>query len=490
MAVQTTSPGPCPTDMERYESLIKKFSDDILDLMQDGIFISGRDGITLRINKAYENLTGLSNADVYGKHLSELQDDNVFDVVLNPEIVKNKMPASVVQKLGHSGKVVHLNGFPIFDEKGEVCLVVTFARDVTAMTQLREAIAEQRRTIEKYEGRLADIIGMQHVTEGIFASPIMRDLVSMLMRIAQTDATVLLLGETGVGKDVLARMVHQASPRKDKMFMKVDCGSIAENLIESELFGYAKGAFSGANSQGRAGYFEIADGGTVFLDEIGELPLPMQGKLLRVLQDQEIMRVGSSHTVSMDVRIVAATNRDLTVEIAEGKFRQDLYYRLNVAKLNVPPLRERLEDIPLLANYFLEMHSLKYKKQMHLSSEAIDGMLAYHWPGNVRELYNVILQLVVTKPNGTLTLSDMPVRLRESAAVSNGVPLPTVEAILPTVNYNKPLNDIMGELEQRIIEEAIKKHGSVNKAAEVFGVNRSTLFRKLHRKGKLEGGCK
>ncbi|MDL2307697.1 sigma 54-interacting transcriptional regulator [Desulfovibrio sp. OttesenSCG-928-C06] len=466
-----------------YKNLLREFSDDILDLMQDGIFISDRQGTTLRINKAYEELTGLSNAEVCGKPVSMLQDDGIFDVVLNPEIVKTKKPTSKVQKLGRNDKVVHLQGYPIFDEKGEVCLVVTFARDVTVMTKLREVMAEQRHTIEKYEGRIADIAGLQHITEGIFASPVMRELVDMLLRIAQTDATVLLLGETGAGKDVLARMVHHASPRKDKMFMKVDCSSIAENLIESELFGYAKGAFSGASTQGRAGYFEIADGGTVFLDEIGELPLPMQSKLLRVLQDQEIMRVGSSHVTKVDVRIVAATNRDLTAEIAEGKFRQDLYYRLNVARMNVPPLRERLEDIPLLANYFLEIHSAKYKKQMHLTKAAMDSLMAYAWPGNVRELYNVILQLVVTKPNGTVDLNDMPLRMRESVAANNGI-VHSVETILPDLETARPLSEIMADLEKQIIEKALQKYGSVNKVSAIFGVNRSTLFRKLHRKSK------
>lgn len=470
---------------EVYQNLLREFSDDILDLMQDGIFISDRRGITLRINKAYEELTGLSNAEVCGRPVSKLQDDGIFDVVLNPQIVRTKQPASVVQKLCRNEKIVHLQGFPIFDERGDVCLVVTFARDVTVMTRMREAIAEQRRTIEKYEGRIADIAGIQHVTEGIFASPVMRELVAILVRIAQTDATVLLLGETGSGKDVLARMVHQASPRKDKMFLKVDCGSIAENLIESELFGYARGAFSGANSQGRAGYFEIADGGTVFLDEIGELPLPMQSKLLRVLQDQEIMRVGSSHVTKIDVRIIAATNRDLSAEIAEGKFRQDLYYRLNVARLNVPPLRERLEDIPLLANYFMEIHGSKYKKQMYFSKAALDSLLVYLWPGNVRELYNVILHLVVTKPNGTVELSDMPLRIRESAAASNGI-VHSVETILPDLETAKPLSEIMADLEKQIIEKALQKCGSVNKVASIFGVNRSTLFRKLHRKAKKE----
>lgn len=475
--------------MEKYRALLKELSYDILDLMQDGIFISDREGITLRINKAYEELTGISNAEVCGKHLSYLQHTGIFDVVLNPEIVKSKAPASNVQKLGRIGKTVHLQGYPILDQDGEVILVVTFVRDVTALTKLREAIAEQGRTIEKYEGRLAYMLGTQHVTEGVFASPVMSELVDMLVRIAQSDATVLLLGETGVGKDVLARIVHQASPRSSKMFMKVDCGSIAENLIESELFGYAKGAFSGAHTQGRAGYFEIADGGTVFLDEIGELPLTMQSKLLRVLQDKEIMRVGSSHTTSVDVRIVAATNQDLNAAISEGRFRQDLYYRLNVAKLTVPPLRERLADIPLLANHFLEMHCSKYKKQIHLSEKVIQNLTEYHWPGNVRELCNLVLQLVVTKPNGVINLSDLPQHFRQGGALppdSNINGSLDIEEILTDLNYQQPLDEIISELEKKIITEGIKQHGTVSKAADIFKVNRSTLFRKLNKKSNVE----
>ena len=459
---------------------LQEYIDDILDLMEDGIFVSDHTGLTLRVNKAYEQLTGLGPEQLEGKTVYELQQQGTFNRILNPQIVKSKKPASVVQELGKNKKTVHLRGFPVLDATGEVRLVVTFARDVTAITQLREQIADQRRIIEQYHGRIAHILGTQHTPEGIFVSPAMQKLLQMLTRVAETDATVLLLGETGVGKDVLARMVHARSPRKDKMFMKVDCGSIAENLIESELFGYVRGAFSGANTQGKAGYFEMADGGTVFLDEIGELPLSMQSKLLRILQDNEFMRVGSSRAQRVDVRIIAATNRDLTTDIEQGKFRQDLYYRLNVAKLAVPPLRERREDIPLLAQLFLDQYNGKYKKHMHLSAKALQLLASHSWPGNVRELQNMMLRLVITTEHELLDTEDMPERVREHAMTMVHVPAKP-QFCLPTPETPKSLKETMAEIERCLLTEALEKYGSVSKVAELFQINRSTLFRKLHR---------
>ena len=459
---------------------VQEYIDDILDLMEDGIFVSDHTGLTLRVNKAYTKLIGLRAEQIEGKTVYELQQQGIFNRILNPRIVKGKKPASVVQELGKDKKTVHLRGFPVLDSQGEVRLVVTFARDVTAITQLREQIALQRRIIEQYHGRIAHILGSQHTPEGIFVSPAMQKLLHMLTRIAETDATVLLLGETGVGKDVLARMVHARSPRKDKMFLKVDCGSIAENLMESELFGYVRGAFSGANTQGKAGYFEMADGGTVFLDEIGELPLGMQSKLLRILQDNEFMRVGSTRAQRVDVRIIAATNRDLTADIEEGKFRQDLYYRLNVAKLAVPPLRERREDIPLLAQRFLDTYNGKYKKHVHLSAKALQLLASHSWPGNVRELQNMILRLVITTEHELLDVDDLPERVREHSMTMVHVPAKP-HFCLPTPDMPKPLKEMMAEIEHTILTEALQKYGSVTTVAEIFHVNRSTLFRKLHR---------
>jgi len=454
--------------------------DAILDLMEDGIYLSDRNGMTLRVNKAYEQLTGISREQLEGKTVRQLIKDGVFNRALNPIIVKEKKPASEVQEFGKERKTLHLRGFPIFDNQGEVRLVATFVRDISTIRQMRDQIAEQDRLIEQYQGRMAQILGAGRVDEGIFASPVMQALVQTLIRIAQTDATVLLLGETGVGKDVLARMVHQNSPRKDRIFMKVDCGSIAENLIESELFGYAKGAFSGASSQGKAGYFEIANHGTVFLDEIGELSLSMQTRLLRILQDQEFMRVGSSKVQKVDVRIIAATNRDLSKDTDEGKFRQDLYYRLNVTRLEAPPLRERPEDIPLLTRHFLDIYTAKYKKKIRLAPEVDPVFTLYPWPGNVRELQNLIQQLVIITEDEVIHLGDLPPRLYEYAKVQKAHSRRPLRQ-MPLQGTPKALKDTMAEIEHGILTEALKQYGSCTRVAEVFQINRSTLFRKLRR---------
>lgn len=452
----------------------------ILDLMEVGIFLSNRQGITLRVNKAYEALTGVARERLEGFHVLELQEQGIFNKVLNPLIVKTGKPASIVQEFDRGRRTLHLQAYPIFDSQGEVCLVATFARDVTAIEQLQRQIDQQAHLIRQYQDRVATMLGAQKHVEGVFASPPMQLLLDTMLRIAATDATVLLLGETGTGKDVLARIIHASSPRKDAVFIKVDCSSISAQLIESELFGYAKGAFTGANAQGKAGYFESADGGTLFLDEIGELPLPMQSRLLRVLQDQEIVRVGSPRAQKVDVRIIAATNRDLSADIEAGKFRQDLFYRLDVAKLIMPPLRERLEDISLLTQHFLDKYNAKYKRSVRLSPRSFKALSYYSWPGNVRELQNMVQHLVITHDNTVVEPQSLPGRVR--GCLTDKEDLIEAEAVAPGLPSSpQPLKKVMAALEADLLEKAVQHYGSYTRAAEMFQINRSTLFRKLQR---------
>ena len=451
----------------------------ILDLMEDGIFLTNRQGITLRVNKAYEAISGVERKHLEGVHVLDLQQRGIFNKVLNPSIVQTGKPCSTVQEFGKDRRTIHLRGFPVFDDNGQVCMVVTFARDITTITQLQQQINEQGKLIEQYHDRMAAMLDSHRQIGGVFASPAMQSLLDTLMRIAATDATVLLLGETGTGKDVLARTIHANSPRNNEVFIKVDCGSISESLIESELFGYVKGAFTGATSQGKAGYFETADGGTLFLDEIGELPFPLQSRLLRVLQDQEIVRVGSSKAKKVNVRIIAATNRDLSADIEAGKFRQDLYFRLGVAEMNVPPLRERIEDIPLLAQLFLGQFNAKYKKHIRFSSKVLKALSQYSWPGNVRELQNMIQHLVITHDNEMLDLALLPGRVREGLSAREKSPMPSHSPQLPQTT--KPLKEVMAEIEYTLLMQAVQHYGSYSKTAEMFQINRSTLFRKLQR---------
>jgi transcriptional regulator with PAS, ATPase and Fis domain len=345
------------------------------------------------------------------------------------------------------------------------------------MSQLRDQIAAQNKLLEQLRTNVQYINeeSIQKFPLNGFKSREMVHLTKLIEKIAATDAAVLVLGETGVGKEFFARSIHRASPRGDKTFFKVDCTTIPENLIESELFGYAAGAFSGANVKGKPGLFEMADHGTLFLDEIGELPLAMQVKLLRVLQDQEILPVGSTRVRKVDVRIIAATNSDLEKNVEEGRFRSDLYYRLRVAVLSIPPLRNRREDIMPLAHHFLNKYAARYKKEVHFGSTIEDVFINYRWPGNIRELENLIASQVVTCERDVIEAADLTgCKLNKSCERKLNL-YETIEA------RNRSLKEIVQDLEREILSGAIEVHGSMAKVAEVLKIDRSTIFRKLKR---------
>ena len=455
---------------------IETYFDSILDVLSDGIYVSDRDGNTLKVNTMYEKLIGLKREDLVGRKVQDLVKEGVFDLVLNPQIVKTGQPATSVQTTKKGQKLI-LNGHPIFDEEGKVALVVTFVRDVTVMSQLRDQIAAQNKLLEQLRTNVQYINeeSIQKFPLNGFKSREMVHLTKLIEKIAATDAAVLVLGETGVGKEFFARSIHRASPRGDKTFFKVDCTTIPENLIESELFGYAAGAFSGANVKGKPGLFEMADHGTLFLDEIGELPLAMQVKLLRVLQDQEILPVGSTRVRKVDVRIIAATNSDLEKNVEEGRFRSDLYYRLRVAVLSIPPLRNRREDIMPLAHHFLNKYAARYKKEVHFGSTIEDVFINYRWPGNIRELENLIASQVVTCERDVIEAADLTgCKLNKSCERKLNL-YETIEA------RNRSLKEIVQDLEREILSGAIEVHGSMAKVAEVLKIDRSTIFRKLKR---------
>ena len=456
----------------RSSELLSKHVERILDALPEGVFISDAAGTSLRVNRMYEQLTGLTQEQIRGKNVRDLVQEGTFDCILNPEIVRTGRPTTHVQQLKNGKKLV-LTGFPVFDSKGDLCLVVTFARDVTLLAQLQDQVAGQCKLIDQINDQLAYIAqGAAKSREPVYASRAMGDVVSLLGRFAHTDATVLILGETGAGKDVFARYTHSLSARSDKILLKVDCGGISESLTESELFGYMPGAFTGASNKGKAGYFEIADGSTIFLDEVGELPLSMQTRLLRVLQDGEIMRVGASSPRKVDVRIIAATNRDLAEGVEAGTFRRDLYYRLNVATVRIPPLRDRQEDVRPLAEHYLAQYTAKYHKAMAFMDVTLDIMSAYSWPGNVRELQNLVHSLVITLSGPLISPRDLPPQIsgsiRESSCYSEDI-----------LAARRPLRDIMAEMERDFLLKAIEVHGSVQRVAELFQINRSTVFRKL-----------
>lgn len=460
--------------MDRDSNTLAPYLENILAALDDGVYVTDKEGKTLHVNMMYERLTGLKSADLVGQNVRVLQEKGVFDEIVNPMVVKQQKPVTSVQVL-KNGKRVVLRGYPVFDDDQNLTLVITLVRDVTLIGQMREQIIQQKKLISIYHDQIEILSHSTSPTsKNLYEAPQIRELTELVKRVAATDATIILLGETGVGKDRFARMAHEHSPRKDEMYLKVDCGSISENLIESELFGYAPGAFTGANSKGKVGHFEIANKGTIFLDEIGELPLTMQAKLLRVLQDQEVMRVGSSIPKKVDVRIIAATNRNLEEEVEKGNFRIDLFYRLRVAVVDIPPLRQVPGMIPGLVHHFLERFGAKYKKDIICPDGTMNIFLTYRWPGNIRELENTIQSLVVTSQSHEILPVDLPPCM--CAAISNMTQ--KAETTLNT-DSGRTLKEIMSGLEKQVIQRTLDKYGSVNKASEVLGVNRTTLFRKM-----------
>ena len=438
------------------------YLDSIMDVLSDGIYITDREGRTILVNRMYEQLTGLNRNDLVGRTVTDLVKEGIFDVVLNPAIVKTGKSKTTIQTT-RVGKKVILNGYPVLDSAGQVALVATFVRDITSLTKIKEQLAYQQELLERFNEVQCYSRREAVQTRFIFESRQLRSILDLIDSLANTDVTVLLQGETGVGKDVLAKYIHEKSLRKDQCFFKVDCAAIPPSLVESELFGYDPGAFSGANTKGKPGFFEMANKGTLFLDEIGELPLAMQVKLLRILQDREIIRIGSTKVKKVDIRFIAASNRNLEDAVKEGTFRRDLYYRLQVAVVQVPPLRERKDDILPLVRHFLALFNAKYKKDLALAPETESALLEYGWPGNVRELENLVHGLVIMLRKRWVDTAD----------------LPPIMLVAPREDADRSLNDVMADLERDLLRKALQIYGSAAEVAVHFNVDRSTIFRKL-----------
>src|SRR5262245_7463368 len=311
--------------------------------------------------------------------------------------------------------------------------------------------------------------------------PSIKKIHEIIQRVATTDVTILITGESGTGKELVAREIHNLSLRADRPFVPVNCAAIPENLLESELFGHARGAFTGAHSA-RAGLFQLANHGTILLDEVGELPLPLQAKLLRVLQDGKVRPIGIDHPVDVQVRVIASTNKDLAHQVEKGSFREDLFFRLQVIPLHLPPLRGRRSDIPLLVNHFLDKSTRKHSVSVSITREAMIYLWEYDWHGNIRELENLIERLVIISDNEIIDLKDLPTNIR-SYVSDKKCPHPSLG------NGQIDLRDATEQLQYRLMEEALRlTNGNKSAAARMLGLKRTTLVAKLQRKLRLKGG--
>jgi len=443
------------------------------DSFYDGMYITDGEGITLYVNSAYTKMTEIKKEDIIGKSIVELEGRYFKNAVSLRVIEQKKIVASIGESLINHRKML-VTGCPIFDENGNVYRVVVNNRDITDTLLMKEELEHSKlkiKTIEESSSkskREIEYLREQTLTSGLIGSSReIRYVIRQIHQVADTEASVLITGETGVGKEIVANEIYENSRRYGKPFIKVNCAAIPKELVEAELFGYEKGAFTGASPKGRIGLFELVNNGTILLDEVGELPLNVQAKLLRVLQSKELLRVGGSEAVSINPRVIASTNRDLRKMIGENLFREDLYYRLNVFPIYIPPLRERLGDIPLLVAHFLDRLNKKYNKNIRPDASAISVLFNYSWPGNVRELENIIERLVIiNEVDGVIDSSQLANLLR----IKQEAEEPQKE--------NRGLYEILEEMERKLIFEALETYGTTRKAAAALKVNQSTIVKK------------
>ncbi len=445
----------------------------IIDSSFDGIYVTDAESRTIMINDAYERITGIKGHEVVGKTMTELVAQGVFSESVSLRVLKEKRPVTIVQNITRANKTIVVTGNPIFDETGKLFRVVTNVRDVTELHHLQKKVKKMEQLQSRYEVELKKFreAGVDH-QKYVIKSKKMKAVYELALKLAGVDSTVLIQGESGVGKEVFAEIVHNNGHRHDRPFIKISCAAIPDNLLESELFGYESGAFTGANREGKIGIFELAHGGTIFLDEIGEMPLGLQVKLLRVLQQKEIVRIGGSKPIRIDARIVAATNRELEDMVRSNRFRKDLFFRLNVVPVVIPPLRERKEALSHFIYLFLQKCNNRYGFGKQIAPEVVDMLASYDWPGNVRELENMIERFVILSKGEVITAEILPLHLQSVSTLSSK---PCFES--------KTLKIAMDEYERNLLHAAIKKYGTSRRVAAALGVNQSTVVRKADRHG-------
>lgn len=432
-----------------------------LDNAADNFHVTDGEGKILRVNRAFEMHCNVKRDFVEGKNTNDMERLGIYKPSMTPIVIKEKRQITFLQNIP-GGKVI-TTITPVLDEKGNVKLVVSNARYINELKLLNKYFMDKS---EKEKD------AKQATKEIVSQSPIMKSLMDLASQVAKVDSSILIRGETGTGKSMLAKFIHVNSNRCDGRFIEINCAAIPENLIESELFGYSIGAFTGAKKEGKHGLIELANNGTLFLDEIGDMPLNIQAKLLNVLQNHEITRVGGEEAIPVNVRLIAATNNNLEGMITEGLFRSELYYRINVVPLYMPPLRNRREDIPLLIEHFRNNFCNNYKTNVMISEDVLDRIRNYIWPGNIRELENLIERLIVTDRKGIIELDDLPNSLLLMIGLQE-------ENII--VNRIIPLKEAIEEVEKQLIILAFKTYKSSYKVADKLKISQSAAMRRIHK---------
>ncbi|MDR1571387.1 MAG: sigma 54-interacting transcriptional regulator [Clostridiales Family XIII bacterium] len=442
--------------------------DTIFEGSFDGLLVTDGEGNVLMVNKSYERVTGLKKEEMIGRNMKNM---------LNPQYMKNsvillaieeRQPVSLQHFTKH-GRSIIVTGVPVFGADGAITKVVANARDISEIYELRQELIKSREMEKIYWRQLQ---GKDDFTRGdgiVIVSEVMRSTYALAGKLSNFNTTVMILGESGVGKEELAKYIHENSPRRKGPFITVNCGAIPETLLESELFGYNRGAFTGALDEGKQGLFEAAEDGTILLDEIAEMPLSLQVKLLRVLETGALTRIGATKPIPLNMRILTATNKNLVDEVNNRTFRKDLFYRLNVIQIKIPPLRERKDDIAPLAFNFLKKFNTKYEQDKKLTYDVIKEMEEHPWPGNIRELKNTVERMVVLRNNEYLQILDLP-------WYCENTPEGDLEG-------DRSLAKAVGDFERKILLETLRRHRSTRKAAEALKVDQATIVRKMKKYG-------
>lgn len=457
--------------LDKYKEFTDQFSEEgkasfllntVMEAINDAIVYVNRDGYIEMFSKAYADFLGINKEDAIGKHVTEVIENTRMHIVAKT----GKQEVAQVQNI--KGNKMIATRLPVYSN-GKIVGAVgkVLFKDIDELHKLYSKINKIKKELNLYKDEFNKLNAARYDLDSIVSkSEVMRELKELAARVARTNSNVLILGESGTGKELFAHAIHNNSKRRDFPFVKVNCGAIPFELLESELFGYEEGSFTGAKKGGKIGKFKAADGGTIFLDEIGDLPMNMQVKLLRVLQDKEIERIGSNYSEKIDVRVIAATNKDLEKMVAEGLFRLDLYYRLNVVSIKIPPLRERKEDVPILANHLVkkisEAENIKVEK---ISDETLEYLKKYDWPGNVRELENVL---------------ERAINLLDDDIVIMPKHLPSKITGISRYRKINSLKTILEETEkQAIIDSLIIANGNKTLAAEMLKISRTSLYEKM-----------
>lgn len=440
--------------------------DFILDAIHDDILIADGSGVIIRLSKSFESVYGVKREEVLGKTVYEMERAGIFKPSITAVVLKTKEKITMPQK-NNLGRNIVVTAIPIKDGDGNIKKVISFSRDITEYLTLQREYHELENKMQKFSTEISELRELATLHPGIVAeSESMKRAIKLAIKASKYNANILITGESGVGKSMLARFIHNNSNRSEEAFVEINCGAIPENLIESELFGYVPGSFTGAHKEGKLGLIEVADKGTLFLDEISELSPNLQVKLLKVIQEKAFIKVGGTEKVNVDFCLVTATNKDLSKEVVNGQFREDLFYRINVLPVHIPPLRDRQGDIIELVQLKLKMFNEKYNEQKYISPKTYNYFLNYHWPGNIRELENTIERMIITSESIEIGPELFPFHIQNYEFIDD-------------FDSADSLDKAKNICEKEMVIKAYKKHKTSTGVAKELGISQPTAYRKI-----------